>query len=244
MNIAIFGYVAETTHICDTIRKYGDAIVCIIMPKNRQIHEELKVYAKNNNIPLLMHTKELIPPYADIGVSNGYSQIISPQLLKMFPKGIINIHGALLPQYRGGNVLNWVLVNGEKETGVTIHYMDEGIDTGDIIAQIKIPIKKTDTAKKLCEKLNENACTLFEKTWESIRKNQIKRIIQDESEAHYWPARKPKDGKIDFKKMDDKQIYNLVRALVHPWPGAYFYKNGKKITINTFTPLSQIKKLR
>lgn len=244
MNVAIFGYTAETTHICDTVRECGDEIACIVTPKNRQIHEELKVYAKNNGIPLLMHTKDLALPYADIGVSHGYSQIISPELLQMFPKGIINIHGALLPQYRGGNVLNWVLVNDEKETGVTIHYMDEGIDTGDIIAQVKIPIKKTDTAKTLRDKLNKNAGILFEKTWKLIKKDKIKRIPQDESKANYWPARKPKDGKIDFKKMNDKQIYNLVRALVNPWPGAYFYRNGKKITISTFTSLSRIKKLR
>jgi len=180
----------------------------------------------------------------DLILVNSYSMILPKEILDIPKRGAINIHGAMLPKYRGANVLNWVLINGEKETGITLHYMNEDIDAGDIIAQTKIKISFTDTASTLKRKFARTVITLLKKEWPNIINNNVRRMPQDNSIATVVHRRKPEDGLIDWSK-PAIEIYNLIRALVKPYPGAYYFdKKGNKIIIDKFLPLQKVKKLQ
>lgn len=180
----------------------------------------------------------------DLILVNSYSMILPKEILDIPSKGTLNIHGALLPKYRGANVLNWVLINGEKETGVTIHYVDEGIDTGDIIVQRKVKINFIDTALTLKKKLARTTEILLKREWSNIIKVGIKRTTQDNSLATTVYRRKPEDGLFDWSEPPIK-IYNLIRALVKPYPGAYYFnKNGEKIIMDKFISFQKVKKFR
>lgn len=181
----------------------------------------------------------------DLVLVNSYSLILRPDILAIPPMGAINVHGALLPRYRGANVLNWVLVNGERETGVTLHYMDEGIDTGDIVLQKKVRIGPHDTALTLRNNLHRAGCRLLSELWFLIEAGKpLPRRRQDESEACYYRRRRPEDGLIDWR-LPEREIYNLVRALVRPWPGAYYYdKTGAKVVIDRPLSIEKIAELK
>lgn len=180
----------------------------------------------------------------DVSIVHCYSMILDRDLLQCPARGAFNVHLGLLPQYRGANVLNWALLNGERETGVTIHCMDEGVDTGDIVAQSRVPVEPSDTALTLREKLLARAGSLLRETIPRIREGSNSRVPQDERGARHWPRRTPEDGLIDWAWPPEK-IFNLIRALVAPWPGAHFYdQEGKKITIDYFMPLSEVELMR
>ncbi len=142
----------------------------------------------------------------------------------------MNMHGSLLPKYRGRCPVNWVLINGEMETGVTLHYMVEKPDAGDIVGQKRVEISFEDTALSLMGKLEKAAVRLLEETWPLIKEGKNKRTRMDLSKGSYFGGRKPEDGLIDWDKTNTR-IYNLIRAVTHPYPGAFTYYNGKKILI-------------
>jgi methionyl-tRNA formyltransferase len=181
----------------------------------------------------------------DLILVNSYSLILRPDVLNLPSHGAINIHGGILPTYRGANVLNWVLVNGERETGVTAHYMDTGIDTGDIIDIRKVRISLTDTALSLRDRLGETTLDLLEDLWRKLKTGfPLARRKQLEDEANYHVKRTPEDGQIDWEK-NDLEIYNLIRALVKPWPGAYcFDEQGRKVIFDSLVGLNEIRQLR
>jgi methionyl-tRNA formyltransferase len=152
-----------------------------------------------------------------------------PQAILEIPKlGCINIHPALLPKYRGRYSTAHAIFNGESQTGVTLHWMDEGIDSGPIILQETIPIEYDDTAKSLWEKFTLEGGGLFEKFLELwMSGNPIPSKVQDENLATYYPKGLPNDGKIDWSWPGEK-IRNFVRAMTYePFPPAQF-KIGKK----------------
>ncbi|MFQ5685874.1 MAG: formyltransferase, partial [Candidatus Scalindua sp.] len=178
--------------------------------------------------------KELAP---DIIFSFYYRNMISSEILGIPRLGAVNLHGSLLPEYRGRCPVNWVLVNGEKETGVTLHYMADKPDAGDIIARGKIPILFTDTAYTLHKKMEKEAVLLLDKTWQLIMEERNERIPQDLSVGSYYGGRGPDDGKIDWKR-SNLEIYNLVRAVTHPWPGAFCTFRKQKLIIWECEPVS------
>ncbi|MCR4290404.1 MAG: formyltransferase [Candidatus Scalindua sp.] len=171
--------------------------------------------------------KELAP---DIIFSFYYRNMIPSEILSIPRLGAINLHGSLLPKYRGRCPVNWALVNGEEETGVTLHYMVDKPDAGDIVAQGKIPILFTDTAYTLHEKMVKEAVVVLGKAWGLIKDGRNERIPQDLSVGSYYGGRKPDDGRIDWK-CGSLEIYNLVRAVTHPWPGAFCTFRNQKISI-------------
>jgi methionyl-tRNA formyltransferase len=162
---------------------------------------------------------------ADLFVVNSYSMILDADWLTIPRFGVINVHGGLLPSYRGANVLNWVLVNGEAETGVTVHWMDKGIDTGDVLLQERLAIAEEDTALTLRGKLSEPVPRLLRESIAKIAEGSPPRIPQNSEQARHWPRRRPGDGRFEWSWPADR-IYNLVRALVAPWPGAFFKASG------------------
>jgi methionyl-tRNA formyltransferase len=159
--------------------------------------------------------------------------------------GAINFHGGILPQWRGANILNWVLVTGSDTTGVTAHWMTPEIDKGPLIKIETIPIFISDTAVTLRARLKLCFEQMFLSILKSINDEQpLDRIAQQEHLARVYRRRTPQDGRIDWMK-SDIDIYNLIRALVIPWPGAYtILKDGRKVLFNEFVPFSDIAQLR
>lgn len=166
----------------------------------------------------------------DIILSFYYRKLICDDILNLPPKGALNLHGSLLPKYRGRAPVNWVIVNGEKETGITLHYMVKQADAGDIVAQKKVTIAEDDTALTLFRKLVPLTEELIRETVPQLASGKAPKIPQDHSQATVFRGRKPEDGKIDWTKPSE-EIYNLVRAVTHPYPGAFTFWDGKKIFI-------------
>lgn len=161
----------------------------------------------------------------DIIFSFYYRNLISDNILSLAPKGAYNLHGSLLPRYRGRAPANWVLVNGETETGVTLHKMTAKADAGDIVAQQKVMIDNQDTALTLHGKLRDATLSLLTEWLPAIKRSEFSLYPQDETQASYFGRRTPKDGEIDWEK-PAQTIYNLIRAVTDPYPGA-FTQHGK-----------------
>lgn len=160
----------------------------------------------------------------------GWYYMIPKGIRELSPKGCTGFHSSLLPKYRGGAPLVWAIINGEKETGVTFFYMDEGIDSGDIIAQKKFPIEDNDTIKNAIDKSYNCIIEILDEYLPKIEAGNAQRIKQDESQATFVPQRKPEDGEIDWS-WNAKRIRNFIRAQTKPYPGAFTIINGKKLTI-------------
>src|SRR5215471_7537065 len=146
--------------------------------------------------------------------------ILPKSVIDVPRRGCVNLHGGLLPHYRGPHVMQWAIINGETETGVTLHYVDAGIDTGPVIAEARFPIEPEDDALIVRGKLREAGTRLLRTWWPAIADGTAPRAPQDESRAKYYPLRTPEDGRIDWTA-PAATIHNLVRALAPPWPGAF-----------------------
>jgi len=166
----------------------------------------------------------------DVLFSFYYRDLISEEILSLAPLGGFNLHGSLLPRYRGRAPVNWVLVNGEKETGITLHKMVRQPDAGDIVGQSAIAVADDDTALTLHEKLCSAAKPLLAELLPQIKTGAFTLKQQNEAEASYFGRRGPEDGEIDWQK-PASAIYNLVRAVTEPYPGAFTYSGQRKMTI-------------
>lgn len=159
-----------------------------------------------------------------------YRNLLSEKILAAARLGAYNLHGSLLPKYRGRAPLNWVLVNGERETGVTLHRMVERADAGDILAQERIAIAEDDDAMSLHHKLVACATTLLASCLPTMKRGLIDGVKQDESCASIMRGRTPEDGRIEWS-LPAKSINNLVRAVTDPWPGAFGYVGTTKFIV-------------
>ena len=163
----------------------------------------------------------------DILFSFYYRQILQREILDIPKSGCLNLHGSLLPKYRGRVPINWVLVNGERETGVTLHDMTPRPDDGDIVAQEKIAISDDDTALTLHRKTTQAADRLLDGILPRILNGTAPRIPQDHRQATYFGGRRPSDGEIDWFKTA-REVRNLVRAVTKPFPGAFSFIGERK----------------
>lgn len=166
----------------------------------------------------------------DLLVVIGWYYMIPKKLRDIAPLGCIGIHASLLPKYRGGAPLVWAVINGEKEAGISLFYFDDGVDDGDIIAQISFPIEETDTIKDLLVKVEQSSLQILPENLSRIQNGKASRIVQDHSKATYVPQRKPEDGEIDWG-WDKKRIKNFIRAQTKPYPGAFTKIGNKKVII-------------
>lgn len=196
-------------------------------------------WGKTNKIPVLcpknVNTPEWIGKIRKISpeiiFSFYYRNLLSPDILTIPSAGSFNLHGSLLPAYRGRSPVNWVLVNGEKRTGVTLHHMLKTPDAGDIVGQKEVSIEFEDTAYTLYQKLCIKAKELLEEVLPLIKKGIAPRIAQNLRQGSYYGGRRPEDGKIDWAWPVTK-IYNLIRAVTEPYPGAFTYlPEGEKLFI-------------
>lgn len=149
-----------------------------------------------------------------------YRHLLGDQLLACASKGAFNLHGSLLPHYRGRAPANWVLVNGETETGVTLHRMVKRADAGAILAQQRVAIERSDTALTLHGKLRESAASLLREALPLLAQGKLTETPQDDTQASYFGRRTPADGLLDWKRPAE-QLFNLVRAVTQPYPGAF-----------------------
>jgi UDP-4-amino-4-deoxy-L-arabinose formyltransferase/UDP-glucuronic acid dehydrogenase (UDP-4-keto-hexauronic acid decarboxylating) len=186
----------------------------------------IQVFAPEDiNHPLWVQRIKALTP--DILFSFYYRKMVGPAILEVPPAGCLNLHGSFLPKYRGRCPINWVLINGETETGVTLHYMTPRPDDGDIVCQEKIPIVTDDTAWRLHEKVRKTSEKMLDNILPQIKAGTAPRHPQDHSKATYFGGRRPEDGEIDWGKTAT-EVRNLVRAVTSPYPGAFSYVGNRK----------------
>ncbi len=186
----------------------------------------IPVFAPENiNHPLWVEKIRSFSP--DILFSFYYRDMVKPEILDIPPRGCLNLHGSLLPRYRGRCPINWVLVNGESETGVTLHHMTPRPDDGDMVGQTSIPIDDDDTALTLHRKAAAAAAALLDESLPQIVGGHAPRTPQDERAASYFGGRRPADGEIDWGQ-PAAQVRNLVRAVTHPYPGAFSHVGNRQ----------------
>jgi UDP-4-amino-4-deoxy-L-arabinose formyltransferase/UDP-glucuronic acid dehydrogenase (UDP-4-keto-hexauronic acid decarboxylating) len=166
----------------------------------------------------------------DIVFSFYYRKLLGADLLGIPALGCLNLHGSLLPKYRGRCPVNWALIHGEQETGVTLHYMTPKPDAGDIVGQVRVPIADEDDARTVHSKLAHATADVLDDVLPKLAKGSAPRIVQDPLQASYFGGRRPEDGKIDWKA-SCADVRNLVRAVTAPYPGAFTFVGGKKCLI-------------
>lgn len=159
-----------------------------------------------------------------------YRKLLPEPLLRLAPLGAFNLHASLLPKYRGRSPVNWMIINGERQGGVTLHHMVARADAGDIVAQRAIDIGDDDTALSLYRKLVPLAAALVREYHPLIVAGRAPRRVQDWRAGSYFGRRRPEDGRIDWN-WSARRIFNFVRGVTHPYPGAFCLANGRKLLV-------------
>ena len=185
-------------------------------------------YAEDAKSPAV---QELVASYApDFVFSFYYRFMIPPAVLALAGRGALNLHGSLLPRYRGRAPVNWVLVEGQTETGVSLHYMVEKPDAGALVDQERVAIDFADTAFTLYGKLEDAARRLLDRALPALAAGTAQASPLNLSEGSYRGGRKPADGRIDWS-WPAQRIYDLVRAVTHPYPGAFTTLRGRRLLV-------------
>jgi len=173
---------------------------------------------------------ELLTDYApDLFIVVAFGQVLPKALLEMPRLGTVNVHASLLPKYRGPAPIQWAIINGERKTGVTTMFMDEGLDTGDILLTAETGIEPDDTAATLHDRLANLGADLLLKTLRCFEDGSIKPIPQQRRQATYAPLLKKEDGRIDWEK-PAQAIDAFVRGMT-PWPGAFTFHDNHRLKI-------------
>ena len=199
---------------------------------------EIIEFSKEQEIPLFIGNPRNGKGYqfiknifVDVITSINYLFLIEKDIISHPKKLIFNIHGSLLPKYRGRTPHVWAIINGEKMAGITAHTIDEGCDTGKIISQIKVPIEYDDTGANMLKKYESLYFPLIQEILEKIEGDSLELIDQNDKEATFFEKRVPSDGIIDWN-LPKEQIRDWIRAQAFPYPGAFTFLEGKKITID------------
>ncbi|MDR2180189.1 MAG: formyltransferase [Synergistaceae bacterium] len=206
-------------------------------PEEEKWFRSVRELAEENRLPLysparlkedeVRLVRELRP---DLIFSFSYRTVIPLPILESASLGAFNIHGALLPRYRGRACVNWAVIHGERETGVTLHHMTARVDEGRIVDQEPVQIGEDDTAHDVFKKMIPAARAMLHRSLPAILEGAAHGWEQDESLATYFGRRRPEDGQIDWSK-PARDVHNLVRAVTHPFPGAFTYLDGRKLFI-------------
>jgi methionyl-tRNA formyltransferase len=178
--------------------------------------------------------KQLQP---DFFVVLAFGHILSENILELPRLGTINIHASLLPEYRGPAPIQWAIINGESQTGITTMLMDKGVDTGDILLSQKEPISPEDTAATLHDRLAACGADLLVETLQGFASKTIKPIPQDHRKATYAPLLKKQDGRIRWQKSAD-ELDTFIRGMT-PWPGAFTFHHKNRLKILKAAPIQE-----
>jgi len=166
-----------------------------------------------------------------LAVMSGYSRIVKKPFLDCFPDGVINLHGGPLPIYRGGSPLNWQILRGEREIGISVMFTDEGIDTGPVLARDVFPLGPDETIDQVVAKTLPRFERLLLNVLDAKRRGALRPEPQEHAKARYFARRLPEDGFIDWRAMNAQQVHDLVRALSGSYPGAYTFHRGRKVVL-------------
>ena len=196
--------------------------------KQRALEAGLNVFqpVKASDESFVQVLRDIAP---DVIVVVAFGQILKNNILSLPKYGCINVHASLLPKYRGASPIQWAVINGEKETGITIMHMDAGIDTGDMILQKKIALAPDETAGSLFDRLTEMAGPTLIEALKSIEDGTAVSTPQNNDEATYVSMLKKSMGHLSFEHSAE-ELERLIRGLI-PWPGAYTFVNGKMLKI-------------
>jgi methionyl-tRNA formyltransferase len=253
MTIVFMGTAEFAVPTLRILHEHGYAIQAVVTqpdrPKGRGqqvIPPPVKVLAEQHQIPVLQPEKIRAPEVQhqlqtlapDVVVVVAYGQILPKAILQIPKLGCINVHASLLPKYRGAAPIQWALIRGEHETGVTTMFMDAGMDTGDILLQQPVAIAAEETAGTLREKLSEVGAALLLETLQRLAQGAITPIPQPHEAATYAPLLQKEDGRIVWQE-SARHIVDRVRGCF-PWPGAYTFWQGKMIKLLKVTTVPDI----
>ena len=225
----------------DALKKHGYEIAAIFTheddPGENCWFGSVKEWAKSHGVTFYTTEQINSPQWVekikalepDILFSFYYRKMLGQAILDIPRLGALNLHGSLLPAYRGRCPVNWVIIKGEHKTGVSLHFMVEKPDAGDLVAQREVLIDPDDTAQMLYEKLCLAAGQLLDDILPLIKKEEIPRTKQDLSRGSYYGGRRPEDGRIDWQQ--EKDIYNLIRAVTDPYRVLLLFKTGLQVKI-------------
>lgn len=244
MRIVFFGSGKIAVKSLEALIKNKYEVICVVTAPDKQkgrglaiASTPIKDFAKKEDLDIIQ------PSNLNSIETAGYISALNPDIFvvfsygKILPKTIldipkvmpINIHASLLPKYRGAAPINWALINGEKETGISIMRMNERMDAGDIVLKEKVQIDESDTYLSLEEKLSKLGANLIIESLELIKGQRIKFLKQDNENASYAPKLKKVDGKINWNKKAC-EIFNQIRGCL-PWPGSFTTYNDKIVKI-------------
>ena len=196
--------------------------------------------AAAHRVPLVHVTRKMSDPeYAgalgamrpDLIVVVGWYYMLPRSLRSIAPLGAVGVHASLLPKYRGGAPLVWAVINGEKRTGVSLFHFADGVDDGDLIAQSAFEIAREDDIAAVLDKASRASLALVREYVPLLGGGGAPRFPQDHSRATSVPQRRPEDGLIDWRTKSAEQVYDWVRAQTRPYPGAFTFFGGEKVTI-------------
>lgn len=224
--------------VLDALCMDGHGVESIIVPANKTVKGLAEIAQRHGvriwpvadvNAPDFIAEMRVASP--ELFIIAGYSTIFRRPIYSLPRLGTINLHGGRLPEYRGGSPLNWQIINGENEAGISVIRVDDGIDSGPILAEGRIAIGASDTIATVHAAANRQFPSLVLESIASLERDPGAGRVQDESHACYWHQRNDEDGRIDPSRQTAKQIDRQVRALTRPYPGAYALLDGRRIRI-------------
>ncbi len=242
MRAVVFAYHSMGVIGLEALRRHGVDLPLVLShrddPGEKCWFASVEEWCRSNSVPCECPEDVNQPAWLqrisackpDMLFSFYYRRLLAPDLLAMAPQGGLNLHGSLLPAYRGRCPVNWVLVRGETETGVTLHHMVARADAGDIVGRESVSITPEDDSVTLYGKLEHAACVLLDRLLPLVIEGRAPREPQDEAAATTFGGRCPADGLIDWAQSAASQ-YDLVRAVTDPYPGAFSYLAGKRLVI-------------
>ncbi len=250
MNIIFMGSAAFAVPALEALANSHHNILEIVAQPDKPAGRGMQIracptagFAREHGIPLyqpegvkkpetLQHFLRLA---ADLIVIIAYGRMLPRELIDMPTRGTINVHASLLPKYRGAAPINWAIVNGERETGVTTMFINEEMDAGDILLEAKTPIGERETAPELHDRLARMGADLLKATIRELEEGKLIPIPQDHRKATQAPIIKKEDGLIDWS-LTARAIFNRVRGFT-PWPGTYTNLGDKTLRIHTAEPV-------
>lgn len=233
----------------DALARSGHEVACVVAQPDRPAgrgqalrEPATKRWAREHGVPVLQPEKvrdgllaaELGRLSADVLVVAAYGRILGRDLLTLAPLGAVNIHGSLLPRWRGAAPIQWALAEGDRETGVTIMQMDEGLDTGDILLQRATPIAATDTAESLRERLARLGAEAIVEALTPLAEGRLTPVRQDPGGVTLARIIEKEDGRLDFS-LPAARLAARIRGFT-PWPGAFTTVGGRLLKIHAAEP--------
>ncbi|MEP7009446.1 MAG: formyltransferase family protein [Acidobacteriota bacterium] len=253
MRVLFFGYSQIGYRAVELLVERGDEVLAVVTPRddpheNRwyktpadaAVRHGLRI-VYSEDMAELGDTGATLAAYLapDLILSVFYRSLLPDSVLAAAKIAALNLHPSLLPAYRGRAPINWALVHGERETGITLHHMARRADAGDIVAQRAVPIAPRATALSLYLEIEQAGIELLREALPQVAAGTAPRIVQDESKASKVGRRRPEDGLIDWS-WPAARVDGLVRAVAPPWPGAFGTIDGKRVEIHAGEPEEEI----